>query len=90
MFSMVVLVSKLKPMLKKISLIIALILLAILITPTPFRYGQVFCETPPGKPASACPKEGDIGWNPPLIFQLIVSVQSSRQNVSRAGQSVIK
>ncbi len=76
-------------MFKKIVWLVIFILVIVLITPVPFRYGRIFCETPPGKPARACPKEGDIGWNRPLIIQLIFSAKNITQSNSRTVQTLI-
>ena len=75
-------------MLKKISLALVLIIIIFLFTPIPFRYGIIFCETPPGKPARYCPNEGDIGWNSPLIIRLVISLAKSRVNITRTEQNV--
>lgn len=75
-------------MFRKILLVLIFIIIVILIAPIPFRYGRIFCETPPGKPARSCPNEGDIGWNSPLIIQFIISIANSRLNVTQTGQNI--
>jgi len=65
-------------MFRKIIFGIVFILILFLFIPIPFRYHNYFCESPPGKPGRICPREGDIGWNSPLIIQFIISATNSQ------------